>query len=381
MRGIRRVTFWCGSAVCSTVAGGQVVDASVLERGRMYVQIAERVSPHVHVLRQRDPNFAGVVGNTTVVEQRDGLVLVDAGASHGSGERIVQLVRAISAKPVTAVVITHWHGDHVLGLSAILRAWPAAEVIAHENAQRDIATRLSRLFPTAPSREYEVERARSLDAAYADIERNQAAAAATDAERRGWRATLGARALRLADVAGTHLLTPTRTFTSTLMLRDAVAPVELRFLGRANTSGDIVAWVPGDSVLVAGDIVVAPTPFMIQVYPSELLETLARIRAIPFTRLIPGHGVPQEDRRYLDETVRLVQSVRAKVAPLAKAGVPLDSISQRTQFETEQSAFARGDTWIAYWFTQYTLVPLIESVYNESLGRPLGPAPITQTPQ
>lgn len=343
----------------------------------MYVQIAERVTPRVHVLRQREPNFAGVVGNTTVIEQRDGLVLVDAGASHGSGERIVQLVRSISAKPVTAVVVTHWHGDHVMGLSAILRAWPTADIITHEHARQDIAARLSQLFPSSPSREYEVERLRALDAAYADIERNQAAAATTDAERAGWRATLGARELRLADVPGTHLITPTRTFTSTLTLGDAVTPVELRFLGRANTSGDIVAWVPSDSVLVAGDIVVAPTPFMIQVYPGEMLETLDRIRAIPFTRLIPGHGEPQSDRRYLDEITALVRSVRTKVAPLARAGVPLDSIPLRTTFETEQRAFARGDTWIAYWFTQYTLLPLIESVYNESLGRPLGPAPLT----
>lgn len=376
MKATPGVVFCFAGIACCNVAAGQDRTAALLERGRIYVQVAERVAPRVHVLRQREPNFAGVVGNTTVVEQSDGLVLVDAGASHGSGERIVQLVRAISPKPVKAVVITHWHGDHLLGLSAILEAWPAADVIAHEEASKDIASRLPALFPLSPSREYEQKRAQSLSAAYDDIERNQAAAASTDTERKGWQAALGARELRIADVPGTHLITPKRTLTLAFTLRDAVTPVELHFLGRANTSGDIVAWIPSEGVLVTGDIVVAPTPFMIQVYPGEMLETLDRLGAIPFTRLIPGHGAPQDDRRYLDKLTTFIRSVRAEVAPLAKAGVPLDSIPLRTDFARERASFAGDDAWIAYWFDQYALIPLIESAYNEALGRPLGPAPL-----
>ena len=355
-------------------AEAQAPTAALLERGALYVQVPERLTPRVHVLRQRQPNFAGVIGNVTVIEQAEGLVLVDAGASHGSGVRIVEMVRAISPKPVTAVVLTHWHGDHVMGLSAIRAAWPRAEVIAHAQAAADIDARLSQLFPRAPSPTYEHERMEALDAAYADIERNQAAQAKTDAEREGWRRVLGTRELRLADVPGTHLLSATRTFADSLTLADARTPLELRFLGRANTSGDVVAWVPSEGVLVAGDIVVAPVPYMIQVYPSELVQTVGRLQGMPFRWLVPGHGAPQRDRKYLEQLSTLVRSVRQQVEPLARAGVAVDSIVGRLRVERERSGFAQRDSWLQYWFDLYGLAPLIQSTFDEVLGRPLGPS-------
>lgn len=367
----------CAGALASHApdARAQIAAEAALRQGQMYVQIAERVAPRVHVLRQRQPNFAGVLGNVAVIEQSDGLVLVDAGASHGSGLRIVQLVRSISPKPVKTVVISHWHGDHVLGLSAILAAWPNADVIAHERAAADISSRLDQFAPRVPSPKYEEERRRTLDAAYNDIEKNQAAQATSAEEKAGWRASLANRELRLADVPGTHLVLPKRTFADSLTLADADAPVELKFLGRANTSGDVVVWLPRQRVLVTGDIVVEPVPYMIQVFPGELMATLDRLRKIPFDVLVPGHGVPQRDQRYLDKLSALVGAVRDQVAPLARAGVPLDSIPARTEFAKQRSAFAGSDAWLAYWFDLYGLTPLIESVYNEALGRPLGPLP------
>lgn len=365
---------WLAVLAASRV-GAQPDVATARERARIYVQVAERIAPGVHVLRQREPNFAGVVGNVTVIEQHSGLVLVDAGASHGSGQRIVELVRGISAKPVHTVVLSHWHGDHVMGLTAILAAWPAADVVAHEAAGADIAGRLTKIFPLTPEPSYEEERRQGLFQAYTNIEKEQAAQAATDAERAGWRAALANRDLRLADVAGTHVVPVKRTFRDSLVLPDPVTPVEVRFLGRANTTGDAIAWLPRQRVLVTGDVIVAPTPYMIQVFPGDLLATLARLRELPFAVLVPGHGAPQRDRRYLDRLVALVSAVRAKVPALARAGVPLDSMPSRTDFSRERTAFTGNDPWLRYWFDAYGLVPLIESVYNEAVGRPLGPTP------
>src|SRR4051812_5064055 len=93
-----------------------------------YFQETLTLAPGVWVLAQ--PRFqVQPCGNVTVVEQSDGLVLVDAGGSPGAGRRIVERVRALSPKPVKAVIITHWHGDHPQGLSEILKAWPNARTI------------------------------------------------------------------------------------------------------------------------------------------------------------------------------------------------------------------------------------------------------------
>src|ERR1700759_5066682 len=62
-----------------------------------YFQIVRPVAPHVWVLAE--PKFqVQPDGNVTVIEQADGLVLVDAGNSAGSGRRIVEMVRALSPK-------------------------------------------------------------------------------------------------------------------------------------------------------------------------------------------------------------------------------------------------------------------------------------------
>lgn len=353
------------------VNGVDRLDAqSPRDQAKGYTQVAEQVVPGVHLLRQSERNFAGVVGNVMVVEQRDGLVLIDAGVSPGSGERIVELVRGLSTKPVKAVVVTHWHGDHHLGLSAIVAAWPGVDIIAHRNAAADIDT-LMKAFPRVPSPVYEAERIRALGANMDQLVAEQLAKAATPEEREGWHtALIRNRALRFADVAGTRLVLPKRTFTETLTLPDSLAPVELRYLGRANTTGDIVAWLPRQRVLAAGDVVVEPAPFMINVYPSDLVRTIEKIRVIPFDVLVPGHGLPQRDRVLLDRITALVRDAVKQVVPLARAGVPVDSIAGRTDFLKHRAVFAGSDPWVAYWFDQYTVAALIESVYREARETP-----------
>jgi glyoxylase-like metal-dependent hydrolase (beta-lactamase superfamily II) len=233
------------------------------ETAHDYLQISAPIAQGVHVLRQSAPNFAGVIGNVTVIEQSDGLVLIDSGASHGNGERVVEMVRAISSKPVKTVVITHWHNDHPLGLSAIVAAWPGVDIIAHEAAAADMeAGRLGKI-PRAPSAEYETTRIEALHKAYEQVRAEDASKAESAEEKRGWKRAFVALPLRVADVAGTYLVMPKRTFAERLALPDATAPVELMFLGRANTSGDISAWLPKQCVLVAGDAVVEPIPYMV----------------------------------------------------------------------------------------------------------------------
>ena len=148
------------------------------------------------------------------------------------------------------------------------------------------------------------------------------------------------------------------------------------FLGRANTSGDISAWLPVQRVLVAGDAVVEPVPYMFNVFPAEMLAVFDAMRAVPYRVLVPGHGAPQHDTAYLHRVAGLVREVQRQVAPLARRGVPLERIEARTDFSAQRAAFAGDDPWLRYWFDRYTLTPLVASVWREALGEPLGPPPL-----
>ncbi len=55
-------------------------------------------------------------------------VLVDALDTREDAERVVDWIRA-TGKNLTTIYITHGHGDHFFGLSAILEAFPHARVV------------------------------------------------------------------------------------------------------------------------------------------------------------------------------------------------------------------------------------------------------------
>ena len=338
-----------------------------------YVQVAEQVAPGVHAFYQPEPVFGGVVGNVVMFEQRAGIVLVDSGGSHGVGARVVEMVKRISDKPVTAVVLTHWHNDHPLGLSAILEAWPGAEVIASvQTAAHMRAGRLGKI-PDAPDATYEARRVELIREAVAAA-RKSAAEATEPAVRDGWLAAAASEPVRIGDAAGTHVVFPTITFEKQLVLEDADAPVHVLQLGRANTDGDVVAWAPRQKVVATGDIVVAPLPYMFNVFPSEHLQVLDAISELDFAVLVPGHGRPQRDRAYLQRLSGLIRAVQDRLRPVA-AGRTLEEATAAIDVTDLRRQFVGDDPWLASWFDAFSSGPLIDSVYRELRGEALGPPP------
>ncbi|MEO7655050.1 MAG: MBL fold metallo-hydrolase, partial [Sphingomicrobium sp.] len=182
------------------------------------------------------------------------------------------------------------------------------------------------------------------------------------------------------DFRGTYIVPPTETFERTLKLDDALRPVELRFLGRANTDGDLVAWLPNDKVVASGDIIVAPTPFGFFSFPGDWIETLGKLKALPFEVLIPGHGDPQRDRSYVDKLAVAIADIRAKVAPLAKAKVPQAEVKAKVDWAATIAPF--GDTpRNKANFEGLFIDPMIPNAYKEALGQKIIPGESLPEPQ
>jgi len=335
-----------------------------------YYEIAQRVTDHVWLIRQARPFHLQPIGNVTVVEQSDGLVLVDSGGSPGSGRRIVGLVRGLSPKPVKAVVITHWHGDHPLGLPAILQAWPRARVISTAATRAHLSDPRTMNTPGRPDAKANaamLERYRAM-IGYAHRMESEA----TDEEfRQGWRALGRLFTQYVRDMDGALTLAPSEGFSERLGLPDRDAPAEALFLGRANTDGDALLWLPKQRVLVTGDVVVSPVPFGYGSYPAEWLKVLAKVRRYPFRVLIPGHGAPQTDRAYLDRLAGLIRAVRARVGPLARQGLTLAQVQDRVRLRDESRPFTGGDPWLERWFDQFWTRPIVASAYREARGEPI----------
>ena len=332
--------------------------------------VAREVTPRVHLLTTPADYFGPVIGNVTLIEQSDGLVVIDSGLTAGNGRSVVAYARSLSPKPIKAVAITHWHNDHPQGVSAIRDAFPNVRVIT------TAATEAGMLGPEAigvgfrPDEKFE-------DAIRAQLAESEASLVKllTDPEtapdrRERVRKAIEANRLFPDSYRGTYIVPPTETFERELLLDDPDFPVRLLHLGRANTDGDLVAWLPRQRIVASGDIVVAPLPFGFYSFPGDWIATLGRLKALGFATLIPGHGEPQTDSAYLDKLAVAIGDIRAQVAPLAKQGLALDEIRKKVDFARSAELFGTAPRVRANVLSLF-FDPMVASAYKEALGQPI----------
>lgn len=95
----------------------------------------DKVAEHTYVVHgpTERPSAAnqGFMNNPGFVVTQTSVVVIDPGSSATIGKALLERIKAITTKPVSAIFVTHVHGDHWLGNQAILQAYPAAKVYAH----------------------------------------------------------------------------------------------------------------------------------------------------------------------------------------------------------------------------------------------------------
>lgn len=332
---------------------------------------ARQISPQVHMLGTPQDYHGPAIGNVSIIEQSDGFVVVDSGLTAGNGRTIVNSIRTRSGKPVKAVVITHWHNDHPQGISAIREAWPNVRIIATPQTKAGmLGGELGPLVGLQPSDKNYTEMAKLVSETKSRFDK-QLSDPATSPERRQVLEKAKQDFDRfLPSYRGTYVVPPTETFTDELTIDDPQTPVRVMFLGRANTAGDAVVWLPTQKIVITGDIVVAPTPFGFFSFPSEWVQTLAKIKALGYATLIPGHGEPQTDTRYIDQLVGSIEDIRSQVSALAKQGLSLEEVNERVDFTRYAAIFGtteqRKRLFKAYWTD-----PMTENAWKEARGLPI----------
>jgi cyclase len=164
----------------------------------MVVEI-EKLKDTLYVLR-------GGGGNTAALITANGVVLVDAKLP-GWGKPIIEAVKKITDKPVTTIINTHTHFDHVSGN---VEFPPTVEVITQENT----AKLMKEMHPV-----YGIQ--------------------------------TGPQPNIFKDNNGVGL--PKRTFKSRMTIGKGNEQIELYYFGRAHTNGDAFVVFPFHRVLHTGD--------------------------------------------------------------------------------------------------------------------------------
>jgi len=338
-------------------ASARAVEPDPVQAPRVFARETVEVAPGVWLIHKpavTDPPFEG---NVTVVEQARGLVVIDAGGSPASGRAVVAEIRKLSRKPVRWIAYTHYHGDHNLGAGELLKVWPQAVTVSTARTRENMS---------GPAMAYVAGYAAS-HAGMADFAAKQAAdPELPDGLRAGWARVAAAGPGMVAGYTGMQAYPAQRAFTDRFVIPDARAPVELVFLGRGNTDGDAVAWMPRQKVLAAGDLVVAPVPYAAHTYPGEWIATLKRLEGYGFRRLVPGHGPVQTDRAYIRKLAAALEAVRARVAPLKD--LPLEEVRKRVDLADVKAGFTGGDPWLGFLMDAVFTGDLVANAWKEARG-------------
>jgi glyoxylase-like metal-dependent hydrolase (beta-lactamase superfamily II) len=252
----------------------------------------------------------------TAVVGSEGVAVVDTRCSLAEAREIKSQLRQLTGAPVRWVVNTHAHFDHCWGNAEFVapRLTPPARIWGHASVP-------ARLDPDDPA----------LRALVAELA----------AESPEW-------AQRMAELEWSP---PTELVHDRAAIDLGDRALELRFLGRGHTDGDLWILIGTGSaqVVLAGDLVEesGPPAFGPDSFPLEWADTLDRALPLigPDALVVPGHGAVV-DTAYVQTQRDAIASVAAEIRRLRAAGIPAESAAHEGTWAIEvkalRSAIERG---------------------------------------
>ena len=263
-----------------------------------------------------DPNTGVIIGD-------DSVMIVEAQATPRLARKVIEKVREVTDKPISHLVMTHYHAVRVLGASA----YGAPTVIMGEKARAMV------------------------------VERGQ----------EDWDSEF-VRFPRLfeghEEIPG--LTWPTETFSDRMTVYLGKRRVDLMHLGRAHTAGDIVAYVPDQNVMFTGDIVEYHSAcYCGDGHFADWPRTLEAIRAFDLDAIAPGRGdaLIGKDmvKAALDNTADFVRSTYQPAARVALGGGTLKQAWDAVRAECDPK-------FGSYAIYEHCLPFNVTRAYDEALG-------------
>ena len=310
----------------------------------------QELAPGVWGAIRQDPLELPQEGNSVFVVTGQGVVVFDAGGSPAMGEAIVAKIRSLTARPVTHVVISHWHGDHMRGLQAIRAAFPEAQVIAHPHSRELIASTqekwLKRRVSMVPNIVKAIRGAVAKD-------RDLSGRPLIKEEKDWLQAGLSITDQLDAENRRTDYVVPNATFDDRMILYLGGKEIQFLHPGKAHTAGDVILWLPQDRIVATGDIVTAPIPLMPSPYTGDYAGVLGRIKALGFKTLVPGHGLVEHDAAYVDLLADTFHSVSGQMKSLVARGLPEQEAISKVDYSSIERRFTHGDPFLTNRFHDY----------------------------
>jgi len=278
------------------LAVGTLSIALTAQQGAPRVIEVEKLKDNLYVLK-------GGGGNSAVFITSNGVVVVDA-KNPGWGQPILDKIKTLTDKPVTTLINTHTHGDHVSGNVE----FPATvDIIVQENT----AANMKKMIPNSTAADQTVPAKTIFD------------------EHNG-------RGL------------PKRTFKDKMTLFKGADEVDLYYFGRGHTNGD--AWVafPALRVVHAADIFSGKNIPLLDANnggsAAEIANSLEKgLNGIKnVDTIITGHSTqmtPADLKEYIQFNRDFLNDVRTAM----KAGKTVDEVAASWKIPAKYAGYAAPD--------------------------------------
>ena len=313
-----------------------------------------------------EASTAFVSGNSVLIVGTDGALVVDSGHVPSLTKRMIADITRLTDKPVRFLVNTHWHPDHVSGNSLYRDQWPGVAIVSTAATQFEL-TRPDSLYDDLTEMNKYMP---ALEKALASGKRADGQPL-SDGERSYYSAILTEATFMQAELKQTPKAPPTVTFDRQMTVDLGGRKVEISFLGRGNTGGDAVIYVPDAEVLMTGDLLVAPYPFAIGSFIDEWIVTMKALAAIDATTIVPGHGVVEHDKQYMLLVTLALESLSQQAHAAVKQGITQEQFKQSVDMAKFRSQMAGNDEVRGRNFDEYFVSTGAVRAYREAKDGPL----------
>ncbi|KPP86298.1 MAG: Zn-dependent hydrolase [Rhodobacteraceae bacterium HLUCCA08] len=229
---------------------------------------------------QGDPNTGVIIGD-------DSVMVVEAQATPRLARKVIECIRGVTDKPISHLVLTHYHAVRVLGASA----YGAREIIMSDTARAMVAERGQEDWDS------EFDRFPRLFQGHEEIP---------------------------------GLTWPTTTFSDGMTVYLGNRRVDIMHLGRAHTAGDAVVWVPDEEVMFTGDIVEYHSAcYCGDGHFGDWVDTLGNIARFEPRAIAPGRGDALVGPDMVDKAIASTADfVRSTYRPVARVVARGGSLKQ-----------------------------------------------------
>ncbi len=214
-------------------------------------EVAPGVFVHQGQVAEPDRNNRGDISNIGFIIGRDSVAIIDTGSARWMGEDIWRAVRARTDLPVSHVILTHMHPDHVFGASAF--SGTGARIVGHAALAR----------------------------ALADRQENYRESLAT---------LLGPRTL-----LGTAAVAPDTIVQDSMQIDLGDRLLDLRAWPIGHTGTDLTVLDRKSAVLFTGDLIFERHLPALDGSLRGWQAVLTELAGLPAARIVPGHGGPVLD--------------------------------------------------------------------------------------